>query len=243
MFNIFPMRKQRVIKQNIPLQENEFLACVVSPNLPHSEKEEEDFHRYYAVMIEKAYFEELFCRYKNEEIPFFVWNQFGVGSDLLILLKQFIREYEDQTENSSQILNAYAEIITHKLIRSLLGLETHQKFASCMNNVIEAEQYMQENFDRRITVEELAQRCSLSVSHFSRKFKEEYGYPPLRYLLRLRVEKAKKYLKDEDRQITEIALLCGFSDTSHFTECFRKETGVTPTDYRKTYHVAGMSEF
>jgi transcriptional regulator GlxA family with amidase domain len=94
---------------------------------------------------------------------------------------------------------------------------------------------MQQNFGKKITIDQLAQIANMSVSHFDRKFKREYGCTPLQYLLNIRIEKAKKYLKNNDERIVSIALLCGFSNASSFSSYFHKTVGIKPMEYKKIY--------
>jgi AraC family transcriptional regulator len=63
-------------------------------------------------------------------------------------------------------------------------------------------------------------------------FKTSKGEPPHRYVQRLRVEKAKRLMGGTDMELAEIALACGFATQSHFSACFRKRTGFTPSAYR-----------
>jgi AraC family transcriptional regulator len=74
----------------------------------------------------------------------------------------------------------------------------------------------------------------LSPYHFSRAFKQSFGMPPHRYLTSRRIERAKSLLAERKLSVTEIGLDIGFSETSAFTSAFRKVTGETPTNYRRS---------
>jgi AraC family transcriptional regulator len=63
-------------------------------------------------------------------------------------------------------------------------------------------------------------------------FKTSKGEPPHRYLQRLRVEKAKRLISGTETELSDIALACGFATQSHFSACFRKSTGFTPSAWR-----------
>lgn len=94
-------------------------------------------------------------------------------------------------------------------------------------------QYMDENLDRNISLAELAGVVQLSVFHFTRKFRTEFGCPPHTYVMNRRIERAKVQLAKENIPLKAIAASCGFSDQSHMTRLFRRLLGVTPSDYRK----------
>ncbi len=83
-----------------------------------------------------------------------------------------------------------------------------------------------------ITLGDLAQLLDISPFHFGRLFKQSLGLSPYQYLLRQRVERAKKLLKQTDKPIVEVALDCGFNSHSHMGRKFRQLTGITPKAYR-----------
>jgi AraC family transcriptional regulator len=85
----------------------------------------------------------------------------------------------------------------------------------------------------QISLEELANECRLSVSHFCRAFKQTIGEPPHRWLLRQRVKAAKKMLAGSETSIAEIAIACGFADQSHLTRVFSEIMGDTPGAWRR----------
>lgn len=79
----------------------------------------------------------------------------------------------------------------------------------------------------------LADKLCLSVSQLNRKMIAISGYNPTAYILNLRINKAKKILASQDIPITEVADECGFSDLAYFSRTFKKQTGVTPSQYRR----------
>jgi len=81
-------------------------------------------------------------------------------------------------------------------------------------------------------VAELALATGLSERHFSRMFKRSTGKAPHRYLLDLRIERAKQLLALPTVRILDVALQVGFANPSHFAATFRRATGVTPESYR-----------
>jgi AraC family transcriptional regulator len=93
--------------------------------------------------------------------------------------------------------------------------------------------YLQDNFDRDVSLAELAAMARLSATHFCRAFTHSLGMPPHRYQIHRRVEQAKMLLADEGRSVTEVAMACGFGAPSNFSTTFRRVTGLTPRDYRR----------
>jgi AraC-like DNA-binding protein len=85
----------------------------------------------------------------------------------------------------------------------------------------------------KISLQEVAKACGLSVSHFSRAFRMSTGLAPHAWLLQARVEAAKEMLRQGDTPLSSIALICGFADRSHFTTVFRRRVGLSPSYWRK----------
>ena len=89
------------------------------------------------------------------------------------------------------------------------------------------------NLNGAVTLADLALECRLSVSHFSRAFRQSMGVAPHRWLLNRRVELAKDLLRDRESSLSQIALRCGFADQSHFTRVFTRRAGVSPGAWRR----------
>lgn len=92
------------------------------------------------------------------------------------------------------------------------------------------EQYPEQN----ITIEEMAQQVSLSKYYFIRTFKQEVGLTPHQFLIQNRVRKAQRILK-QPLSMTEVALVTGFFDQSHFIKNFERIVGLTPSCYKSVY--------
>lgn len=95
-------------------------------------------------------------------------------------------------------------------------------------------QYLDENLDREISLADLASVVRLSVFHFTRKFRAEFGCPPHAYVMRKRIDRAKQQLARRDVPLKVVAANCGFSDQSHMTRLFRRLLDITPAEYRRT---------
>ena len=96
----------------------------------------------------------------------------------------------------------------------------------------EAITYMEQNYQRDLTVEELADVCKLNRSYFSKLFRESMGCPPQEFLIRMRLSKATELMKTSRASIGDIAQLCGYPNQLHFSRAFRKRYGVSPRAWR-----------
>lgn len=88
-----------------------------------------------------------------------------------------------------------------------------------------------------LSVDDMAKRANLSSSRFRDVFKRQFGMPPHRYLLELRIQHAKAMLATTGLTLAEIAAYCGFADVHHFAKAFKSRVGETPGGYR-TSHAA-----
>ncbi|GAB7021665.1 helix-turn-helix domain-containing protein [Salidesulfovibrio brasiliensis] len=93
-----------------------------------------------------------------------------------------------------------------------------------------AREYLHENLSGEVTLEQLAGVAGLSRYHLLRVFRDVLGLPPHGYHMQLRIEHAKRLLREGCR-FSEVALESGFSDQSHFSNTFRRYTGATPSQY------------
>jgi AraC-like DNA-binding protein len=88
-------------------------------------------------------------------------------------------------------------------------------------------------------VPELAARAGLSVARFSARFKEETGVPPAEYILRAKIEEARRRLQLGRRTVTEIAYDLGFSSSQYFATAFKRLEGQTPGAWRRKFTARG----
>ncbi len=96
----------------------------------------------------------------------------------------------------------------------------------------EAINYMEHNYQRELSVEELADVCKLNRSYFSKLFKDSMGCPPQEFLIRLRLSKAADLMKGTRLSIGDIAARCGYPNQLHFSRAFKKRYGVSPREWR-----------
>ena len=92
--------------------------------------------------------------------------------------------------------------------------------------------YITQNFQKNISLSEIAQIVHIDKSYLVRIFKKQYSIPPIEYLINLRLRHAIALLADTNMTIREIAFECGYSSASFFTRQFEKNLGKTPTSYR-----------
>lgn len=92
--------------------------------------------------------------------------------------------------------------------------------------------YMMAHFNKIESVKELADIFDMDQRQLSYFFKKSMGICPKKYLLQLRIKRAKELLTDHDRQVTEVARIVGYEDPFYFSRLFKRQTGHSPTEYR-----------
>ena len=99
--------------------------------------------------------------------------------------------------------------------------------------------YLQEHLEEEVSLSVLAEEFHLNPQYISQLFKNEIGVGFLAYLTNIRMEKAKKLLLSTSFPIAEIAQKTGYGDYRVFTKVFKKAEGITPSQYRREFLVAG----
>ncbi len=146
------------------------------------------------------------------------------------LLHEMVREMQEQRPYYSDQLNYLIGMI---VIAHQRSLDISISKASA-DHLLYTRTFIDEHYNQKITVEELAEMAGYSYHHFRHLFKRQYGISPIAYLLRKRVERACQLLLHSKLSVTAIAEACGFSSDAQFSTLFKREQGVSPRQFRQT---------
>ena len=94
-------------------------------------------------------------------------------------------------------------------------------------------EFVNNNIDKTLTLNELSGVVGMSPYYFSRLFKKATGYTPHQYVIKARIERAKKMLRDSNLPIAQISMEVGYESQSHFTMVFKRLTGLTPAEFMR----------
>lgn len=214
-----------VIKNNI--------IYIIPPNISHTENpiKESSLFNYYTIKINDT----IETKYKSEDNIICLTIPQSEYNDMLSLLR--LAEHcllsSDKNENV-----AYLEIVCFydMLIKQLIGggyIAQTSKNETAPSFIIEAKQYLNENYVEDITVDALAEKYGISRSTFEKKFKITTNQTPKKYLQNVRLDVACHLLITTDLNITQIFALSGFTSAAYFVYAFKEKFGTTPSNYRK----------
>jgi two-component system response regulator YesN len=133
-----------------------------------------------------------------------------------------------QTDNYEQLRKWFIDKVT-EACRNIISKREEQT-----NSIIKkAKLFIEENYHKDISLEDVSRIVDISSYYFSKLFKEETGENFIEYLTNIRIDKAKKLLQNRDMSIKNICVDTGYSDPNYFSRIFKKQVGVTPTEYRE----------
>lgn len=149
------------------------------------------------------------------------------------------KRIEEIIELNQNTLASYFKIngIMYDIVGTLLGennvevVNHHEPSPS-----LQAMRYMELHYHDDIQISDIAYSVGIHPNYLSAMFKKEIGISPKKYLMNLKINKAKKLLRESDDPINLIASSVGFTDALSFSKFFKKEQGISPTKYRKEYH-------
>ena len=146
-----------------------------------------------------------------------------------------------ETENKDKALHqkAYSCMKTEELqallyehCRAAAALIRDHNYNNAGIRVQAIIKYINENYDKNITLTDVGERMYSSPYYISRIFKQETGTNLIDYINEVRVERAKELLKNPQYKIYEVGEMVGISDSHYFSKLFRKISGLSPKEYR-----------
>ena len=151
----------------------------------------------------------------------------------LLIRKLFHIFTEEHSQRDLLVDLNISELIVHMLqteSRNLL-LKNYRSHVT-KNGIAAAVQFIQNNLNKSITVQEISEVACMSKASFYRYFKNEFGMSPVEYINKERVKKATKLLCKAGNNVTDVSYALGFSSLSHFIKLFKDHTGITPKQYQ-----------
>ena len=107
-----------------------------------------------------------------------------------------------------------------------------REYYQSKNKIDRAKQYISENYQRALTLEDVAYEIELSPNYFSQLFREETGYTFSDYVTEVRIQTAKDLLRENHASLKEISSHIGYRDPNYFSRVFKKQVGLSPKQYQ-----------
>ncbi|MCR5638540.1 MAG: AraC family transcriptional regulator [Lachnospiraceae bacterium] len=207
-------------------------AFVIDSCFPHylygdGEEYVDDWFRYDLEEEDKCFFDELEIE-KNVPIKL----ESDVASEMIALCeKVYVSESADKEETLRYLLRAFFMQIKEGQSKEEKPLKVQYEKEIGM---IRKQIYNDPSAEW--SIQEIAKKLNLSVSHFQRLYKRIYSIPCTKDITTVRMEHAKQLLSTTELSVNDIAEKCGYSDYSQFFKVFRKYTCEQPSKYRKSNH-------
>jgi len=143
-------------------------------------------------------------------------EKFTDRATAILAAKYFAIEIDRESQNAFMMFN---------------GQRSHED-----EGIKKAQDFIEENFQDKMTVDQLADQCAIGRRSFERRFKKATNNTVVEYIQRVKMEAAKRSFESSRKNINEVMFDVGYTDTKAFRTIFKKITGLTPIEYRNKYN-------
>lgn len=161
-------------------------------------------------------------------------HRLHLGYQDMVFVESILKIMAGENKDNPQydrILRIYFTSFITFLSRQYEQMNDESKITSISDTLA----FIEKNYTQQITIEELSQMAHLSNRHFIRLFIQNYGITPKQYIMQLRLRYACRQLEQSVKNISDIALESGFSDTNYFTSFFKSKMNKSPKEYRSHF--------
>ncbi|GBG08961.1 putative AraC family transcriptional regulator [Paenibacillus agaridevorans] len=177
----------------------------------------------------------LFYRDCANNILLIEGNEFQCEFEDHFIQHQLKNELEHQSSLQIELIKIYILQVLIYLLRKMENKKESNSSEKWKKSVVKrVQQYIDQNHNRVLRLSEISQEVSISANYLNSIFKSETGHTIMQYIEDYKIDKAKHYLSETDQSMNAVASSLGYYDQYHFSKIFKKETGLTPTQYRKS---------
>lgn len=213
--------------QIFPVGEDDFI--IINANIAHTEMSVGDVPLEYIILgVEGLDFS---FQENHEHI---IFNCRQGHADFIFYMKSLLTEMEEKKINYELVCQNLLEVL---IVRLMWRVNLTFKVISSVKSsheCIKVKQYIETNYTRDITLEDLAEISHLNKYYMVHAFTKCFGCSPMNYLCGVRIKASKELLASTNHSITEIAQSSGFSSQSYFAQCFQKHCHMSASAYRKS---------
>lgn len=219
--------------------QSSFLLCVAPGQVAHWQKRGDWFGFC-------TFFKSEFLNFNSQvnflqQYPFFNINETNLIAvneqhfkTLSVYFQQIISEQHSQSAFSSEVIRSALQAVlwqTRRIYEEQKHLDSETKASAAI--AAQFQHLVNEFFLEATSVEEYADRLNITANHLSQTIKDATGVTAKSIITKRRLEEAKYLLKYTDNDVAEIAYHLGFNEPTHFTKFFKKETDITPVQFRE----------
>lgn len=199
--------------------------------MPHHEVNDAEIPRYVAILVKPDFLGEQAKAYASDHPDWSQPRTFHLSDELLSSVKRFMGESKSSKEGSEKVLEAYCVEVVHQLLRSMLGIKAKRCLQVSRIEINRSIEYMRQNLSEKLTLDRMACLAGMSVSQYTRVFRQETGLSPIDFLIQMRLEVASRLILVGSTPFKQIAADCGFSSPAHFSSSFQKKFRMSPSEY------------
>lgn len=144
-------------------------------------------------------------------------------------------EIDDRNPVSTMLTESFIATIFAQLLRKQRFVTPARKGGLTNRHLTRVVELIDEDLTAELSLAQLAEHIGFSVPHFCRAFRQTVGCPPHTFIVQRRLEQAQHQLRATTLSVTDIALACGFSSSSHFSNAFKRVVGTSPLNYRHSW--------
>ena len=226
---------QHIIYQGKEYTAREHDLIVYEPRHDHEERSASEEFEVYVVRFSKSDMKKCGMPFPKIDGPILPMTE--RHEDMMFLLDRYCGEFYQPGSNHEALMTSYLTQLSVMCDRQINGHDMPRwsgiadEPRARLYKVLES---IHNNVGSHMDLNDLAITAKLSVSHFSRLFKDEFGESPKHYLIRLRMEKAKDLLKNSGLSAQAIAKELGYDNIYFFYRQFKQHTGMTSSEFRES---------
>ena len=228
-------------KENFYIESKLFLLqsgsfCIVPPFSMH--KTEGEAYERINLYVSKNLLtdsENAFLQNISEQCAF-VFNRKQLQFIIPLLKEASEVETADASKKRNFILSFIKTVIAYMQTQMLTPLTPTGTLNSPKHSdtlILQIVAYINKEYQQKLTLDMLAKKFYLSKNTLCKRFRDQMNCSPIQYAVYTRLNKAKMYLSSTDKNVSEIAELCGFPSANYMGIIFKKQIGISPLNYRK----------
>lgn len=216
--------------KTFPVTANDLV--IVNPNVEHTEKSRSTTPLEYTVFgIEGLAFTK---DAQPDAANYSIHNYSNDRNTLLFFLKVLLKELEDKDSDYELVCQNILEVLLVHIMRSQKLSITVPSPDKISKETGQIKRYLDTCYSENITLDSLADMTHMNKYYLVHTFAKDTGLSPINYLIERRIKASMELLTSSSYSISQIAAQVGFSSQSYFSQMFKKATGQTPNEYRKS---------